>query len=73
MNTTPPEPDDPIWRQAWDWVQAEHAEELDGERLERLRQWLAADPAHARAYEDAARLWLLAGLVPPLDDPGPAS
>jgi len=24
-----------------------------------------ADPLHRRAYDKAARLWLLAGLVPP--------
>lgn len=60
------EQDDLIWRTAWDWVRREHDRENFGEgsRVE-LVAWLLADPAHRKAYDKAARLWLLAGLVPP--------
>lgn len=63
------EQDDLIWRTAWDWVRREHDRENFGEgsRVE-LVAWLLADPAHRKAYDKAARLWLLAGLVPPTID-----
>jgi transmembrane sensor len=61
--------DDLIWRTAWDWVRREHDRENFGEgsRVEMVA-WLLADPAHRKAYDKAARLWLLAGLVPPIVD-----
>jgi transmembrane sensor len=56
---------DPVWQAAWHWVLREHEGRLDdAQRAERLA-WLNADPAHRKAYDEAARLWLLAGLVPP--------
>lgn len=63
------EQDDLIWRTAWNWVRREHDRENFGEgsRVE-LVAWLLADPAHRKAYDKAARLWLLAGLVPPTVD-----
>ena len=35
-----------------------------------MTAWLLAEPAHRRAYDKAARLWLLAGFVPPANDFG---
>ncbi|SEJ55868.1 MULTISPECIES: DUF4880 domain-containing protein [unclassified Variovorax] len=63
------EQDDLIWRTAWAWVRREHDREGFGEaaRVEMVT-WLLADPAHRKAYDKAARLWLLAGLVPPAVD-----
>lgn len=60
---------DPIWQAAWAWVRRQH--EPGGfaaeARLEFV-QWLAADANHRQTYEEAARLWLLVGLVPPSSD-----
>ncbi|MGK6309823.1 DUF4880 domain-containing protein [Variovorax sp. DT-64] len=58
--------DDPVWHTAWTWVQREHERERfdDAARAE-MMAWLRADPSHRTAYDKAARLWLLAGLVPP--------
>jgi transmembrane sensor len=63
------EQDDLIWRTAWDWVRREHDRENFGEgsRVEMV-EWLLTDPAHRKAYDKAAHLWLLAGLVPPTID-----
>ncbi|MES2249461.1 MAG: hypothetical protein V4645_19465 [Pseudomonadota bacterium] len=35
-----------------------------------MTTWLLAEPAHRRAYDKAAQLWLLAGFVPPANDFG---
>lgn len=60
------EHDDLIWRTAWAWVQRGHdREKFDEAARVELVGWLLADPAHRNAYHKAARLWLLAGLVPP--------
>jgi len=60
---------DPHWAVAWDWVQREHdGEHFDAAAREEMTSWLVADPAHREAYEKAARLWLLAGLVAPSSD-----
>jgi ferric-dicitrate binding protein FerR (iron transport regulator) len=60
------EHDDSIWRTAWAWVQREHGRKsLDEAARVELVGWLLADPVHRKAYDKAARLWLLTGLVPP--------
>jgi ferric-dicitrate binding protein FerR (iron transport regulator) len=61
------EQNDPVWSAAWEWARRER---LDETATSRLIQWLAADPAHRKAYDKARRLWLLAGLVPPVNDFG---
>ncbi|WP_435105202.1 FecR/PupR family sigma factor regulator [Arhodomonas sp. AD133] len=60
--------EDPLWREALDWVMREHEDALDERELARLRAWLAESPAHREAHEQARRLWLITGLVPPSDD-----
>jgi len=61
---------DPVWQTAWAWVQREHDRDLfDATARAELAVWLRAHPAHRIAYKKAARLWLLAGLVPPATDP----
>jgi ferric-dicitrate binding protein FerR (iron transport regulator) len=57
--------DDLIWRTAVDWIVREHEGPLDDTARKALVAWLKGDPAHRSAYDEAARLWLLTGLVPP--------
>lgn len=68
---------DPVWAAAWSWVSRQHEPvDLDAEAQAELARWLAADAAHHKAYDEAARLWLIAGLVPPRNDieiPGAAA
>jgi transmembrane sensor len=59
---------DPTWQVAWSWVQREHEQPLDASALAERALWLKSDPAHRQAYDEASRLWLLAGLVPPTGD-----
>lgn len=60
---------DPAWQTAWAWVRRQHAHGgLDDAARADLARWLAADPAHPKTYEEAGRLWLLVGLVPPAND-----
>jgi len=61
--------DDPAWQTAWNWVLREHERPLDAGEQSELIQWLKADPAHYRDYEEASRIWLLSGLVPPDGEP----
>lgn len=59
------EQDDLIWRTAWAWVRREHDRDGFGDAARAdMVAWLLADPAHRKAYDKAARLLLLAGLVP---------
>lgn len=61
--------DDLIWQAAWAWVRREHDRDgFDEAARADMVRWLLADPAHRKAYDKAARLWLLAGLVPPTID-----
>lgn len=60
---------DPIWQTAWEWVIREHEQPLDPDARAELAKWLRADPAHRKTYQEAARLWLLVALVPPVNDP----
>ena len=65
------EHDDPLWNTAWNWVQREHdRDSFDAAARTEMTAWLVADPSHRRAYDKAARLWLLAGFVPPANDLG---
>ena len=65
------EHDDPLWNTAWNWVQREHdRDSFDAAARTEMTAWLVADPSHRRAYDKAARLWLLAGFVPPVNDLG---
>lgn len=66
---------DPVWEAALDWVQRQHDTGFeDPDFNAALNHWLQADPAHRRAYGQAARIWAVAGLVPPgpqaPEDPG---
>lgn len=65
---TNPRNNDPVWQAALDWVL--RAQLLDAETAPALAAWLERDPAHRKAYEEASRVWLLTGLVPPAADPG---
>lgn len=60
--------DDLIWQTAVGWVMREHEEPLDPVAHNALLTWLKDNPAHRAAYEEAARLWLLTGLIPPSED-----
>lgn len=58
-------PADPHWQRALDWILREHEASLDDAAHVELAAWLKADPAHLKAYREASRVWLIAGLVPP--------
>ncbi|WP_008737421.1 FecR/PupR family sigma factor regulator [Isoalcanivorax pacificus] len=56
---------DPAWEQAMDWVMREHEQgALDASDQRTLHDWLAAAPAHQKAYQEARRVWLLTGMLP---------
>lgn len=59
---------DPVWQSALDWVLCAQRQPLDAETASALAAWLAQAPAHRKAYEEASRVWLLTGLVPPADN-----
>ena len=55
---------DGVWHAAVEWVIREH-ESLSAAEREELINWLNMNPAHRKAYDEASRLWLITGLVPP--------
>lgn len=57
MNATAA-PDGDIAREARDWALTVFGEQLPPERADALRDWLAADPRHAEAYDQAEQLML---------------
>lgn len=60
---------DPVWQAAWTWVRRQHERGgLDDAARDEFARWLAADPVHRKTHGEAARLWLLVGLVPPAND-----
>lgn len=59
---------DPVWQAAVDWVSRTHGHPPASEAMAALNVWLAESPAHRRAYEEAARVWLITGLLPPSED-----
>lgn len=62
---TAPYDEDPVWEAAWAWVQREFDHDtFDAAARAEMTAWLLADPLHRARYDEAARLWLLAGLVP---------
>lgn len=62
---------DSVWQAAVEWVLRVHERPLDAQAQAALTAWLDQDPAHHRAaYDEAARVWLLTGLVPPSGDDG---
>lgn len=56
--------EDVVWKTAVDWVILEHRS-LSAAEQKDLVDWLNMSPAHRAAYEEASRLWLLTGFVPP--------
>ncbi len=65
--TTTTDADD-HWPAALDWLQRQHEGGLDAAAQAELAAWLNAAPAHRQAYDEASRVWLAAGLLPPSDD-----
>lgn len=62
---------DPVWDTAWSWVRREYdGTHFDAATRVEMVKWILSDPAHRNAYDKAARLWLIAGLVPPVNDVG---
>lgn len=59
---------DPVWQAALDWVLRAHRQPLDAQTASSLTTWLEQDTAHRKAYEEASRVWLLTGLVPPAEN-----
>ncbi|MFT5756397.1 MAG: ferric-dicitrate binding protein FerR (iron transport regulator) [Alteromonadaceae bacterium] len=63
-----PDKDD-IWATAWQWAQFPVHDTPDNHQdIKRLNAWLNANPLHRQAYDKAANLWFLTGLVPPAVD-----
>ena len=58
-----------MWQAALGWVMALHESPDDESLRDKLAAWLAQDPAHRTAYEEARRVWLLTGLVPASQPP----
>ena len=65
MTEGPDETADPVWDEAVTWLLRQQAAPDDAAVAAGLAQWIAASEAHARAYERAARVWRLAGELPP--------
>lgn len=59
---TLPDTDDPV-RAATLWVTRLHDEPVAPETRAAFERWFAADPAHARAYDAAQRLWVSLGAI----------
>ncbi|MFT3803137.1 MAG: DUF4880 domain-containing protein [Burkholderiaceae bacterium] len=60
---------DPVWDTAWGWIQKQHEVGFaDPVFNADLNQWLDQDPSHRHAYDKAARIWAVAGLLPPAHD-----
>jgi ferric-dicitrate binding protein FerR (iron transport regulator) len=76
LNDATTTPHDPVWDLAWSWVIRQHDRaSFDPAAQAELLHWLAADLAHRQAFDKAGRLWLAAGLLPPvhaIDLPGAA-
>lgn len=60
--------DESVWQVALEWVLREHEQPLDDESRKPLVAWLNEDVRHRQAYEEAARAWLITGLVPPSEE-----
>lgn len=62
-----------IEQAATTWLMALNDAPGDRALRESLAVWLAADPAHRKAYDELRRVWLLTGLLPPAADEARAS
>lgn len=62
---------DPIWQAAMDWLLQCRAAPDDLALHQAHARWLAADERHAAAWRKAEKVWLLSGLLQPLDTPEP--
>lgn len=40
----------------------------DHQDIQRLNTWLNANVLHKKAYDKAAHLWLMTGLIPPTNE-----
>lgn len=60
--------EDLVWDTAWEWVVREHEHPLSASVRQQMVAWLNQDPSHLKAYEEAAHIWLLAGLILPTDE-----
>ncbi len=59
---------DPCRDAAWCWIQRQHEIGFEDEAFNaELNAWLQADPANRAAYDQAARIWLLTGFIPALE------
>lgn len=60
---------DPTWNTAWAWVKRQYGPGgFDAIVQREFVAWITAAPANRAAYESAAWVWLMAGLVPPVND-----
>ncbi|HRJ61537.1 MAG TPA: DUF4880 domain-containing protein, partial [Azospirillaceae bacterium] len=60
-----PHVDDPVWREALDWLMRVQAAPDDDALALRRDQWLNKSDAHAKAYRKAERVWRLTGDLAP--------
>lgn len=60
-----PRADDPVWREALDWLMRVQAAPQDAGLALRRDQWLNRSDAHADAYRKAEKVWRLTGDVAP--------
>lgn len=54
---------DPAWQAALDWHLRLHAQPRDGALHAAFNTWYGAQPAHARAWQRAQRVWHLSGAL----------
>lgn len=63
---------DACWNAAWTWIQRQHEVGFDDPAFNaELAIWLQADPANRVAYDKAAKIWAIAGLVSPVNELSP--
>ncbi|WP_148713633.1 FecR/PupR family sigma factor regulator [Chitinolyticbacter meiyuanensis] len=60
--------EDPIWEAAWSWVMRQHEGDFDATAQAEFAAWLQASADHRTAYDDAGKIWLLTGFVPPANE-----
>lgn len=59
---------DVAWQRAVDWIMREHESSFDNLARVELSEWLAEDPVHRKAYQEARTIWLITGLIPAADE-----
>lgn len=60
-----PDHDELLWQIAIGWIRRQHESELSVAERKELDAWLKENPAHRAAYDEAAQVWLISGLIPP--------